>query len=310
MPRCETVRKRFVPVDGRNIAMTNLEKSASFKELERQYWNRRFLRESDDPAQLQRRYSSMATLGDPWGITSYLENVIAIAPPSSLILEVGAGVNSQAIGLALFREFSVVVSDLSVECLVANHHAVLGLNSTAAISYTAADGENLPFSDSSFDIVLVHATLHHVPTPRCAVAEMARCLRPGGLLVLGHEPNRLVFEPLRRMAGMLRITERYTQRFVDGSDSVADEQTPGFYGAELRRWLREFGLVIEWMTPVWYLNALLYNLPVVASLLFDKQLRFPVFLLRLARRADSVLARIPVIRELSLFWSVGARKST
>jgi SAM-dependent methyltransferase len=47
-----------------------------------------------------------------------------------------------------------------------------------------AAGENLPFPDSSFDLILSHEVLEHVADDRQAAAEMARVLRPGGRAVV------------------------------------------------------------------------------------------------------------------------------
>ena len=41
----------------------------------------------------------------------------------------------------------------------------------------------LPFPDESFDVVLLAETLEHLPYPRITLGEVARVLRPGGLLV-------------------------------------------------------------------------------------------------------------------------------
>ena len=54
-----------------------------------------------------------------------------------------------------------------------------------------ADAESLPFSDESFDLVLGHAVLHHLPNLRRAFAEFHRVLRPGGRIVFAGEPSRL-----------------------------------------------------------------------------------------------------------------------
>ena len=43
-----------------------------------------------------------------------------------------------------------------------------------------ADAESLPFGDESFDLVLGHAVLHHLPDLRRAFDEFHRVLRPGG----------------------------------------------------------------------------------------------------------------------------------
>ncbi len=53
-----------------------------------------------------------------------------------------------------------------------------------------ADAERLPFADESFDLVLGHAVLHHVPDLPAALSECARVLRPGGTLTFMGEPSR------------------------------------------------------------------------------------------------------------------------
>ncbi len=54
-----------------------------------------------------------------------------------------------------------------------------------------ADAESLPFADSSFDLVLGHAVLHHLPNLRRAFSEFHRVLRPGGRIVFAGEPSRV-----------------------------------------------------------------------------------------------------------------------
>jgi ubiquinone/menaquinone biosynthesis C-methylase UbiE len=53
-----------------------------------------------------------------------------------------------------------------------------------------ADASELPFPDASFDLVLGHAVLHHLPDLAAAFAEFRRVLRPGGTLVFCGEPSR------------------------------------------------------------------------------------------------------------------------
>jgi SAM-dependent methyltransferase len=54
----------------------------------------------------------------------------------------------------------------------------------------AADAERLPFADHSFDLVLGHAVLHHIPDLARAFAEFERVLAPGGTLLFAGEPSR------------------------------------------------------------------------------------------------------------------------
>src|SRR5438067_9344180 len=62
----------------------------------------------------------------------------------------------------------------------------LGLTVRAA----RADAESLPFPDASFDLVLGHAVLHHLPNLERAFAEFHRVLAPGGRIAFAGEPSR------------------------------------------------------------------------------------------------------------------------
>ena len=46
-----------------------------------------------------------------------------------------------------------------------------------------SDVHDLPFEDDSFDLVIANHMLYHTPNPAVAIEELARVLRPGGVLV-------------------------------------------------------------------------------------------------------------------------------
>ena len=52
------------------------------------------------------------------------------------------------------------------------------------------DAEALPFADASFDLVIGHAVLHHLPGLDRAMAEFHRVLVPGGTIAFMGEPSR------------------------------------------------------------------------------------------------------------------------
>jgi len=54
-----------------------------------------------------------------------------------------------------------------------------------------ADAERLPYPDDTFDLVVGHAVLHHIPDLDVMFREVLRVLRPGGRFVFAGEPTRL-----------------------------------------------------------------------------------------------------------------------
>jgi SAM-dependent methyltransferase len=62
--------------------------------------------------------------------------------------------------------------------------AAMATKSCPNVRITHASVETLPFPDRAFDVVMSVGVLHHVPDPEAAIARVARCVRPGGLLYL------------------------------------------------------------------------------------------------------------------------------
>ncbi len=58
------------------------------------------------------------------------------------------------------------------------------------IDLRGGDAEALPYDDGSFDLVVGHAFLHHLPDPPAALAAFLRVLVPGGAVFLAGEPTR------------------------------------------------------------------------------------------------------------------------
>jgi len=105
-------------------------------------------------------------------------------------LEVGAGTGYFSLNLlSAGIVHNVTCTDISpgmVRTLAANAER-LGLT----VKSLRADAESLPFAEQSFDLVLGHAVLHHLPDLGRAFSEFHRVLKPGGRIVFAGEPSRV-----------------------------------------------------------------------------------------------------------------------
>ncbi|MBX7258909.1 MAG: class I SAM-dependent methyltransferase [Candidatus Hydrogenedentes bacterium] len=72
-------------------------------------------------------------------------------------------------------------------------HRAHGIGGTCLF---VGDGERLPFANEQFDVIVEFAILHHMPGWRLAVSEIARVLRPGGILVYEEYLERFVANPV------------------------------------------------------------------------------------------------------------------
>ncbi len=52
-----------------------------------------------------------------------------------------------------------------------------------------ADAETIPYEDNTFDLVVGHAVLHHIPDVEQSLRECLRVLKPGGRFVFAGEPT-------------------------------------------------------------------------------------------------------------------------
>ena len=52
-----------------------------------------------------------------------------------------------------------------------------------------ADAESIPYEDDTFDLVVGHAVLHHIPDVEKSLREVLRVLKPGGRFVFAGEPS-------------------------------------------------------------------------------------------------------------------------
>jgi ubiquinone/menaquinone biosynthesis C-methylase UbiE len=105
-------------------------------------------------------------------------------------LEIGAGTGYFSLNLlqaGVVRDATCTdISPGMVSTLAANAER-LGVQ----VKTARAEAESLPFADASFDLVLGHAVLHHLPDLRRSFTELHRVLKPGGRIAFAGEPSRI-----------------------------------------------------------------------------------------------------------------------
>ncbi len=165
------------------------------------------LRTADEIRDVNTRYHDVAADGydSKWGIdfgevgraqvTGKLRKILGPPAPAfdsgfERSLEVGAGTGYFSLNLlsaGIVRDATCTdISPGMVRALGANARR-LGLE----VKTARADAESLPFAAGSFDLVLGHAVLHHLPDLERAFAEFHRVLKPGGWIAFAGEPSRL-----------------------------------------------------------------------------------------------------------------------
>ncbi|MEX2549291.1 MAG: methyltransferase domain-containing protein [Nitriliruptoraceae bacterium] len=251
------------------------------------------------------------------------------------VLEVGAGTGFFLINLALggcLDRAELHATDLSEGMLEVCRRN--GEEHGLAIETRPGDAEALPYDDASFDLVIGHAFIHHLPVPGAAIAEMARILRPGGTLVIAGEPTELgdrlswvvkntTWRTFRAVTALPGLTQLRKPSIRESGGSESDEVLAAlehevdlhtFRPKDVERMARLAGLtevevVTEELTANWVGWSVRTIEGAVRPGLLGPRWAFAAFhtYLRLHRFDDEVLARF-VPRELFYNLILHARK--
>lgn len=99
--------------------------------------------------------------------------------------------------------------------------------------------EDIELPDNCADVITLNSILHHIPDSTHFLLEIKRILKPGGLLLIGHEPNRRFYSrhawlpaqaallhslaPRRLMASILKLLKIYQHIIRPTSDALLDK---------------------------------------------------------------------------------------
>lgn len=171
-------------------------------------------------------------LGWRLGVQSDLRKLYAAAaeighqPPGARILDIPCGGGVALRGLKPGQGVDYVAADISQRMLDRTLAAAERRDVADQVTPRIADVGALPFADAGFDLVVSFTGLHCFPDPHQAVRELARVLRPGGVVTGSALLNDtgVQYAPIRvagRLGGLLG---------------------PGCTRDELTEWLRAEGV--------------------------------------------------------------------
>ncbi len=191
--------------------------------------------------------------------------------PDLTVLECGTGTGRFWDNTCAPRSVSITLTDLSPG-MVAEATGRASGNGFHHVQGQECDVQALPYEDATFDLAIANHMLYHVPDPDRALLELARVLRPNGVLLAATNGS----------GHMREINDAITEVFGSHGEGLAD--VFGIDTGEAR--LREHFRSITWHA---YDNDLVVDSPTAA---IDYGLSFPPGEAATDAQADAFAAAI------------------
>ncbi|MBO0349900.1 class I SAM-dependent methyltransferase [Phormidium pseudopriestleyi FRX01] len=117
--------------------------------------------------------------------TAFAETAIALGPESAVVLDAGTGTARIPILIVQRRpQWHIRAIDLSHNMLKVGRENVQSARVQDQIQLEYIDAKQMPYGDSTFDIVISNSIIHHLPDPMPFFRELKRVLKPNGGIFL------------------------------------------------------------------------------------------------------------------------------
>ncbi len=190
-----------------------------------------------DPATLERLIAALELRAADLLRRGIIKDFISeiTLPKEAKVVEVGCGTGAVTRFLADLPDVSQALGIDPSSAFIAKARELA--EGVKKLTFQVADGRALPCEACSFDAVLFHTTLCHIPKPEEALAEARRVLRPGGWLAIfdGDYATTSVaignFDPLQSCADAAidgLVYDRWLMRSLPAVIRTAGFETPRY----------------------------------------------------------------------------------
>ena len=171
----------------------------------------------------------------------------------SFVLEIGSGAGRQALWFAS-SGVNIMALEINLKsCMDIKEKLVRAKLWNRNAYIIRADGQNLPFRDKTFDVIICKAVIHHVPNIRQLIIEIHRVAKKNGLVTAVDEPNGL--NPLWHIANFLTKRFHFRAYFLQSDEFVGRiEYGPvimPFYRWQLEEYFRQGHFKLVKSASIW-----------------------------------------------------------
>ncbi len=187
------------------------------------------------------RYDLMNALMAPGQVSRWRRTTVDALdlPPESRVLDLAAGTGTSTAAL-IDAGLRAVACDFSLGMMSE------GRRRQATVPFVGGDAQNLPFADDSFDGAVISFGLRNVQDPRRGIAEMARVVRSGGVVVVCEfsTPTNRAFRSVysNYLVRAIPAVARRVAASPDAYDYLAESILSWPDQDELRSWFEGAGL--------------------------------------------------------------------
>ncbi len=168
-----------------------------------------------------------------WGRVAEAVAALKRERKSLTVLDLGTGTGfvPERLASTLDAEDDCILTDLSPAMMAHARKRLVGF--PARLREVIGPADRLDLRDGCADVVTMNSVVHHFPSTDAVFARVNAWLKPGGLVIIAHEPNALHYRN-RIVLGLDRMF-RWQRKMRDRLNGIGDSSGDPFIDAVNKR---------------------------------------------------------------------------